>query len=78
MNKPYVKQTDSNGEVTNPITKDKPFVSFFPNRETRRVGDKYINLFHPITGKFMGRIKKNGNNRKSTSKRRNSRTNNQY
>lgn len=36
MNKPYVKQYDENGLVSNPITKTKPFLNSEPNRSARR------------------------------------------
>ena len=36
MNKPYVKQYDGLGVLTNPITKDNPYVSKLPNRAARR------------------------------------------
>lgn len=35
-NIPYVKQFNHLGEVTNSITKEKPYLSPFPNRKTRR------------------------------------------
>ena len=35
MNKPYVK-VYSNGILQNPITKDNPYISMFPNRKQRR------------------------------------------
>lgn len=36
MNKPYIKQIDSLGRVQNPITKENPYLTVFPNRKTRR------------------------------------------
>lgn len=36
MNTPYVKRYDSTGNVINPITKDTPYLHFFPNRSMRR------------------------------------------
>lgn len=35
-NKPYRKEYDKEGKVTNPITKETPYFSFFPNRRMRR------------------------------------------
>lgn len=38
MNTPYIKQVDANGIVTNPITKEQPFLTVNSNRsrENRR------------------------------------------
>jgi hypothetical protein len=78
-NKPYVKQFDENGEVTNEITKHEPFINNMPvNRAQRRAVGKKITLSNPLTGKIVGELKMNGNNRANSSKRgKNSRINNQ-
>lgn len=36
MNTPYIKQTDSLGTCQNPITKENPYLTVFPNRKMRR------------------------------------------
>ena len=36
LNVPYVKKYDTKGEVSNPITKEKPYVNEFENRKQRR------------------------------------------
>lgn len=36
MNTSYVKRYNSTGNITNPITKDNPYLHFFPNRSMRR------------------------------------------
>jgi len=79
MNKPYVKKLNKNGEVTNPITKDEPFVNNLPfNRSQRRGVGKYVTLSNPVTGQPLGKLKLKGNNKASTSGRgKNSRLNNQ-
>jgi hypothetical protein len=35
MNEPYVKQYNKNGQITNPITPEKPHENFFPNKAER-------------------------------------------
>lgn len=37
MNTPYKKQYDDNGAVSNPITKDNPYINQHPNRSQRRL-----------------------------------------
>lgn len=44
-NKPYVKKYDSKGNLLNPITKENPFITHYPNR-------KKIRIF--VTGKHTG------------------------
>jgi hypothetical protein len=72
MNKPYVKQYNEDGEVTNPITKKSPYLHQFNttsfNKKLTR--GKYIILKNPITGEFIGfGSKAGGNNRANTCKR---------
>lgn len=67
MNTPYVKSLDSNGKVTNPITKEKPYLnSFASNRGNRK--KRYVMLINPLTGQFGGKLRARGNNRASTCK----------
>lgn len=80
MNKPYVKQYNSNGEVTNPITKKEPYLHSHLNNQIRRkiTRGKYEVLTETITDKLTGEKstvfkgfgnRLNGNNRKNTCKR---------
>lgn len=57
MNTPYVKEYDANGVVTNPITKDNPYLHQYPNRKARKNrqprfmgNNKGVNLL--LMGKF--------------------------
>jgi len=64
-NKPYVKEYDENGNVTNEITKANPFLAKHPNRKQRKesmkkkrfMGNKKgISLTVLKTGKFRRHI----------------------
>lgn len=67
MNKPYIKIYVS-GELVNPITKEKPYLhSKSSNRGNS--GPRYRNIYNAVTGKFMGQVKVNGNNRRRYCKR---------
>lgn len=62
-NQPYVKKFNEIGECTNEITKEKPFVNSAPsNRGNNK--KVYIILTNMITGAYVGKVKKCGNNRK--------------
>lgn len=63
MNQPYVKKFDDNGTLLNPITKDKPYVHQFKSARGKS-GPEYVHLHHPTSGKWMGKFKLKGNNRK--------------
>lgn len=62
MNQPYVK-VYKDGKLLNPITKEKPFINKFKSARGKS-GPVYVNLNHPLTGKWMGKYKVGGNNRK--------------
>lgn len=63
-NKPYKKKLNTDGSISNPITKDKPYNNLAPNRKARRSKFKYIIVNNPVTGAFIGKVKPKGNNRK--------------
>lgn len=74
MNKPYVKQYNKLGEVTNAITKENPYLHQSPNRSfTKKLNSgKYHVITDPRTGAFISFGNKvNGNNRANTCKRKN-------
>jgi hypothetical protein len=54
--------------VLNPVTKENPYVSEFPNRYARRNFKKSITLQNPLNG-VQTVLKVCGNNRANTSKR---------
>ena len=61
MNTPYVKKVelvDGKLVVTNPITKENPYLNRFKNRKSRRGEDKYITFQSGL------KFKAGGNNRK--------------
>jgi len=67
-NVPYRKLMDGD-TVLNPITKENPYVSEFPNRHQRRNFRKKIHLQDPLTG-VQTSLKISGNNRANTSERK--------
>ena len=52
-NKPYVKQFDETGQVTNKITKDNPFVNDLPNRHERHARYKHKGGSKSINGLYV-------------------------
>lgn len=69
MNKPYVKQYNDEGVLLNPITKNEPYVHQFASSRGKSQKE-YIEYFHPLTGRYLGRVRAKGNNRANTSKRK--------
>lgn len=70
-NKPYVKQFDENGNVSNPITKHNPYFTQGPSRQARRFvehGKVYqlVDLNGEVTGVT---VRRNGSNSKPSSYR---------
>jgi len=65
---PYIKQFDSEGNCTNPITVENPYLhsSNDVSRKTIKLYNKYRILTHPITGEIIAKLRKKGNNRKNT------------
>lgn len=64
INKPYVKRYDSNGTLLNPITKENPYLHKSASQASVKQQFKYIVVRNQISGEFIGKIKKGGNNRK--------------
>ena len=64
-NKPYVKETNEFGVVTNPITKEVPFINSAPSNKGNRK-KQYIILTNMITGAYVGKVKAHGNNKKNS------------
>lgn len=64
MNTPYVKQYNEKGEVTNPITKENPYLHHSPSTRSQKRRLKYIIVTNMATGAYVGEIKRGGNNRK--------------
>jgi len=69
LNKPYVKQINSDGIVTNPLDKHNPYITKGPSRQARRFVEhgKVYNLVD-LKGEPTGiTIRRNGNNSKPSS-----------
>jgi len=71
LNKPYVKQFDENGNVSNPIDKHNPYFTIGPSRQARRFvehGKVYQLVDHQ--GQATGiTFRRNGSNSKPSSYR---------
>jgi hypothetical protein len=63
-NIPYVKKFDENGVLTNPITKDSPYKHPTTSTRTQKRAYRYVMLTHPVSGDYIGLIKRGGNNKK--------------
>lgn len=70
--KPYIKEFDSNGNCTNPITAETPYLHEHNSvsRKTIKQYTKYRVLTNPITGEVVAMLRKRGNNRKNTCMRK--------
>lgn len=64
-------------ELLNSITKDNPYLHK-ESSQRGKSGKQYHYLYHPITGKMIGRMKMGGNNRANTSKRKDINSRNNY
>lgn len=71
-NQPYVKERDSDGKITNAITKENPYMHKYPSTSYQKslFERKYIVFHHPITGEFIGKVKTMGNNRENSCPRK--------
>ena len=68
INKPYIKEVNQQGEVTNKIDKHNPYFSQGPSRQARRYyehGKCFIQ--RDMNGNEIGRFRKNGSNSKPSS-----------
>lgn len=63
-NKPYVKKFDGNGTLLNPITKEKPYLHTNRTTSSQKADFKYIMVRNAVSGEFVGKVKRGGNNRK--------------
>lgn len=65
MNKPYVKQFNSEGILTNPITKENPYLNYYRSNRGNNRKNRVINNRKPMSDReiisrlmFVQRIKK--------------------
>lgn len=71
LNKPYVKQFDKNGNVSNPIDKHNPYFTIGPSRKARRfVEHSKVYQLVDHQGQATGiTFRRNGSNNKPSSYR---------